>query len=249
MSFQDHFSTQASAYAQFRPHYPKDLFAWLASLLPRRELAWDCATGNGQAAISIADFFERVIATDASAEQIKNASPNDRVEYRVATAEDSGLASNACDLITVGQALHWFDTDAFYAEAGRTLRANGVLAVWSYTFLEIEAAIDAIVNRFYHETVGPYWPPERTLVENGYRDFSFPFPELEVPPFAMSASWTLPDLLGYLRTWSASQRFQREKGHDPVATIEDALRQVWPNPTEPCLVRWPLVFRVGRKPS
>ncbi len=249
MTFRDHFSGQARAYAQFRPQYPKELFAWLAGLLTERKLAWDCATGSGQAAVALADCFAQVIATDASAEQIRNAMPNERVEYRVAAAEASGLASDSCDLITVAQALHWFDPEAFYGEAARVLKTEGVLAIWSYTFLEVDSAVNAIVNHFYEATVGPYWPPERTLVENGYRDLSFPFPEMEVPLFSLAAEWTLADLLGYLRTWSASQRYLREKGNDPVSTIEDDLRRVWSDPDEARTVRWPLVFRVGRKPS
>ncbi len=209
---------------------------------------WDCATGNGQAAVALADFFPYVIATDASEAQIGSATPNDRVEYRIASAEKSGLPDLSCDLITVAQALHWFDVEEFYQEAARVLKPAGVLAIWSYSLLEIEPSIDALVNEFYHVTVGPYWPPERAFVENGYRDLSFPFAEIHPPAFSMTATWSLSDLLGYLRTWSASQRFQREQGHDPVALIEGKLRDIWVDTGETRTVHWPLTLRVGRKP-
>ena len=249
MTFRDHFSGHAQAYAQFRPQYGRELFAWLAELSPMHTLAWDCATGNGQAAVALADFFAYVIATDASETQIGHAVPNDRIEYRVAPAEKSGLAALSCDLITVAQALHWFDVEEFYSEAARVLKPTGVLAIWSYNLLEIEPAIDTVVNEFYYVTVGPYWPPERAFVEDGYRDLPFPFAEIHPPAFSMTAAWSLNNLLGYLRTWSASQRFQREKGHDPVALIEAKLRDFWADPEGTRTVRWPLTLRVGRKPS
>src|SRR4051812_1803752 len=161
MKFKDHFSTQSTSYASFRPRYPEGLFRNLADNSPTRTLAWDCATGTGQAAVSIAPFFDRVIATDASENQIRNAEPHDRVEYQVATAEQSGLASQSVDLITVAQALHWFELDRFYPEAIRVLKPNGLLAVWCYTYLRIASNVDALVQHFYNDIVGPYWPFER----------------------------------------------------------------------------------------
>jgi ubiquinone/menaquinone biosynthesis C-methylase UbiE len=166
MTFKDHFSRQAADYAKFRPGYPQELFNYLGGIAPSRQLAWDCGTGNGQAAIGLASVFDRVIATDASEKQISNAQPYDRVEYRVAPAENSGIQSGTIDLIMVAQALHWFDLDRFYAEARRVLKSDGILAASAYNLLHIEPAIDEIVNRYYYEVVGPFWPPERKLVEN-----------------------------------------------------------------------------------
>src|SRR5213592_4610043 len=151
MTFKDHFSKQAADYAKFRPRYPRELFEYLGSVAPSRALAWDCATGNGQAAVELAKVFDRVIATDASEKQIANAEPQDRVEYRIASAEESGLESDTIDLIMVAQALHWFDLDLFYAEARRVLKPKGLLAALAYNLLQIEAAIDEIMNRFYRE--------------------------------------------------------------------------------------------------
>ena len=161
MTFKDHFSDQASDYARFRPNYPHELFAYLGSLVLARECAWDCGTGSGQAAVALAEFFDRVVATDASEKQILSATKSSRVEYPIAPAENSGLSSHSLDLIAVAQALHWFDLDAFYMEAKRVLKPDGILAVWCYGLLEIGPEIDAIINRFYREIVGPYWPPER----------------------------------------------------------------------------------------
>src|SRR5437867_9645499 len=166
MTFKDHFSRQAADYAKFRPGYPQELFQYVGSVAPSRQLAWDCGTGNGQAAVGLASVFDRVIATDASEKQITNAEPHQRVDYRVAPAENSGIKSETIDLIMVAQALHWFDLDRFYAEARRVLKPNGVLAASAYNLLHIEPAIDEVINRYYYDVVGPFWPPERKLVEN-----------------------------------------------------------------------------------
>lgn len=249
MKFKDHFSGHASDYARYRPHYSPEMFKHLASLAPSRELAWDCATGNGQAAVALAPFFRRIIATDASAPQIANAEPNERVEYRVAPAEASGLESNTIDLISVAQALHWFNHGAFFAEAERVLKPDGILAVSAYNLLTVSPEIDALVNHFYFETTGPFWPPERDIVEAGYRTIEFPFPELEVPPFAMRCDWKLEQLLGYLRTWSATRKFIAENGYDPVDSLGEEMRRYWKDENAVREVRWPVTLRVFQKPA
>ncbi len=246
-AFTDHFASVAADYARFRPVYPAALFAWLADLAPARTMAWDCAAGSGQASRDLADHFDQVIATDASAAQIAAAHPHRRVEYRVAPAEASGLSAGTVDLVTVAQALHWFDLDRFYAEVRRVLKPGGVLAVWSYGVLAVAgAAVDERVQTFYRDIVGPYWPPERQLVESGYRTLPFPFAELEAPAFHMETSWSLPELLGYVRSWSATGRFSVERGYDPVTALADELAPLWGAPLEPRIVTWPLALRVGR---
>jgi SAM-dependent methyltransferase len=247
MGFKDHFSRQSADYAKFRPSYPQELFNYLGTIAPSRRLAWDCGTGNGQAAVGLASVFDRVIATDASDKQIVNAQSHERVEYRVSPAEDSGIQSGAVDLIMVAQALHWFDLDRFYAEARRVLTPDGVLAASAYNLLTIEPAIDDIVNRYYYEVVGPFWPPERKLVEQ-FGDLRFPFHELDPPKFEMTAHWNLNHLFGYLRTWSSTQRFIVARGCDPLQQITDDLRNAWGDPTLTRKVTWPLVVRIGRKP-
>jgi len=244
MSFKDHFSKQAADYARFRPRYPRELFEYLGGVAPSRALAWDCATGNGQAAVELAEVFERVIATDASEKQIANAQPYERVEYRTASAEESGLKSGTLDLTMVAQALHWFDQPRFYEEVRRVLKTNGVLAASAYNLLTIEPAIDKVVNRYYHDVVGPFWLPERKLVEQ-FADFPFPFHEIHAPKFEMTAQWNLDHLLGYLGTWSSSQCFIAAKGNDPLEQIIDELRAAWGNPQRVRSVIWPLTLRVG----
>ena len=247
MTFKDHFSGHAAEYAQFRPRYPDALFRDLASLRPDRERAWDCATGNGQAAVALAEQFDRVVATDASAQQIESAQPHERVVYKVGPAESSGLDDDSIDLVTVAQALHWFDIPAFFAEAARVLKPRGIIAVWAYNLLSVSPEIDVLVSEFYHETTGPFWPPERAIVESGYRDVFFPFDEITPPHFEMEAVWTSHQLLGYLRTWSATQKFIAARGFDPVASLGEQLRMRWDD--EGRVVRWPLSLRIGRMPS
>jgi SAM-dependent methyltransferase len=247
MSFKDHFSAQAADYAKFRPGYPRELFDYLVSIPPSRQLAWDCGTGNGQAAVALALVFDRVIATDASERQITNAEPHERVEYRVAPAEDSGIESETLDLIVVAQALHWFDLDRFYAEARRVLKVSGVLAASAYNLLHVEPTIDEVVNRYYYEVVGPFWPPERKLIEQ-FANLPFPFHKIDPPKFEMTVQWSLEHLLGYLRTWSSTQRFVAAKGSDPLKQIMDELCAAWGDSRQTRMVVWPLTLRIGRKP-
>ncbi len=247
MSFADHFSGVASEYAEFRPRYPDALFDWLAALAAHRDLAWDCATGSGQAAVALASRFERVIATDASAGQIAVAPPHPRVEYRVAPAEASGLPPASVDLLTVAQALHWFDRPAFYAEARRVMRPGGIVAAWTYGHPSIdEPRADAVLQRFYSETVGLYWPEERALVDAGYRTIDFPFAEVAPPPFEMETRWTLVSLVGYVSTWSAVTRFREAGKGDPVPAFAEALATHWGDRGLPRRIAWPLALRVGR---
>lgn len=245
--FKDHFSRVSGAYADFRPSYPAGLFDWLATMAPGRDLAWDCACGSGQASVDLAERFERVVSTDASAAQLAGALKHPRVDYREAPAEASGLADRSVDLIAVAQALHWFDRPRFYAEARRVLKPGGVLAVWSYGVQTLaDARVNAHVQHFYNEVVGPYWPPERVLVEQGYRTLEFPFAELAAPKFEMTAHWSLPRLLGYFRSWSATGRYLTERGEDPVAALAERLAPDWGDPESEHVVTWPLAIRAGR---
>jgi SAM-dependent methyltransferase len=248
MAFKDHFSQLAAQYSAFRPTYPPAIFDYLAQLCPERQSAWDCACGNGQATVALAERFQAVIATDASPQQLAAAPPRPNVEYRVAPAEQSGIAAETVDLVTVAQALHWFDLDLFYGEVQRVLKTTGVLAVWTYGLLHVEGdEVEALLQEFYQDTVGPYWPPERRLVEEGYRGLAFPFAELSSPPFNMQERWDRAHLLGYLRTWSATARYVDDKGLDPVAALEERLGSLWVDPQSARTVSWPLALRVGRK--
>lgn len=246
MDFKDHFSKQALNYSRFRPAYPGKLFEYLASLCPERDSAWDCGTGSGQAAIRLADFFRTVIATDPSEKQLANAIPHPAVTYRVARAENSQIPAASIDLITVAQAVHWFDFDKFYMEAQRVLKPGGVIAVWSYSLLEISPQTDPVIRDLYKNIVGPYWPPERRWIDEGYRTLPFPFEEIKAPSFSMITRWNLPQFIGYLHTWSAVQRFMEKEGYNPLDQIFRKLQPRWGNENRKRKIHWPFHLRVGR---
>ena len=244
MTFKDHFSGHAADYARARPVYPEALYAWLAEQCRAHERAWDCATGNGQAAVALAAHFREVIATDASDAQIANAVQKTNVTYRVAPAEDSGLDAGSCDLITVGQALHWFDQAAFHAEVRRVARPGALLAAWSYHLTRVSESIDRVIDVFDGEIIRDYWPPERRHIDARYEDLPFPFERIPFPQFAMQCEWTLAQFLDYIGTWSAVQRYRKAKGHDPVTWMENELAAFWAR-DERKRVSWPLFGLVG----
>ncbi len=242
--FQDHFSDRAERYARYRPVYPPPFFRWLASLVVRRDTAWDCATGNGQAAVGLAAFFDRVMATDASEEQIRYAQLHDRVRYRVAPAESCGLPDRSVDLVSVAAGIHWFDFDAFYCEVHRVTRPGAVLAAYAYDLFEAGPDIDRIIAHFYTKVVGPYWPKQRAWVEERYRTLPFPFQELAAPELTMQHDWTLERLIGYLGTWSSVRKYREATGTDPVEIVRADLALAWGTAPTRRLV-WPLFMRVG----
>jgi SAM-dependent methyltransferase len=245
--FSDHFGTVAGDYADFRPRYPDELFSWLAAQCPATTLAWDCGAGSGQASVALAAQFTRVHATDASAAQIAQATPHPHVQYAVAPAEHSGLADASADLVTVAQALHWFDLAAFYAEVRRVLKPGGVVAAWTYGVHMTEGdEVNSAVRHFYDQVVGPYWPPERRHVENGYSELLFPFTRIAAPPLTMQVQWPLARLLGYLGSWSATARCRQVTGNDPLPALERELRPLWGDPAQKRTVSWPLSILAGR---
>jgi SAM-dependent methyltransferase len=246
LKFKDHFSKQSSRYTRFRPGYPRELFERLASLVSRRELAWDCGTGSGQAAGDLAHYFDAVIATDPSDSQLAQARPHPRVTYLVGTAEHCPLAAQSVDLVTVAQALHWFELDRFYDEVRRVARPSSVLAAWTYGLFGVSAEVDAVIEHYYREIVGSYWPPERVLVEERYQTIPFPFEEFSLPPLAIQIEWNLSDVIGFLGTWSSTVGYIAGRGADPVAEISSDLESAWGPADQVRSVRWPLYLRAGR---
>jgi SAM-dependent methyltransferase len=245
-TFADHFSTISAEYATFRPHYPEGLFTTLAGAVARHELAWDCATGTGQAATKLARWFDRVVASDASASQVRKAERREGIAYLAAPAEFVPLRSAVADLITVAQALHWIELDRFYAEARRVLVTGGLLAVWTYGRHQVDGgAIDAQVDDFYRNIVGPYWPPERRWVEEGYSGLPFPFEKVPLVSPPMVEEWTLGQMLGYISTWSAVVRYAQENGVNPVAALAERLVPLWA-PDLRRRIEWPLTLLAGR---
>ncbi|HET9590219.1 MAG TPA: class I SAM-dependent methyltransferase [Anaerolineales bacterium] len=249
-NFEDHFSQQSKIYAQYRPQYPEEVYGYLASIAPGRSLAWDCGTGNGQAAIGLAKYFDRIHATDASADQIAVAYPHDRVDYRVEPAEHVSLRDSSVDLVTVAVAIHWFNFDEFYREVKRVLKPEGVLAAWTYNSVQISPEIDPWVDRYYGEILKGYWPERIRYIEERYETIPFPFEEVEPPFFVMEINWNLIQFAGFLNSWSATQRYKAQHGQHPLENIWPALLAAWGNEKEPRLIRWPLYFRIGKnRPS
>jgi SAM-dependent methyltransferase len=245
MGNSSHFAVVAREYASFRPGYPPALFEWLAGKVSSRDAAWDCGCGSGQASVALAGHFAQVHATDVAPEQIAAARPHPRVAYSVAAAEESGLATGSVDLVTVAQALHWFDVEAFYAEARRVARRGALLAVWTYPRPELaDPALDRAFFGFYGDVVGPWWPPERRHVESNYQTLPFPFDELPHPAFALQFSWTLDQLAGYASSWSAVARYRQDTGEDPIPLLRAALAPGWPA-VGTALVRMPIALRAG----
>ncbi len=247
--FKDHFSVQSQEYALFRPRYPKALFEWMAQCAKGHDLAWDCATGNGQAAEGLAGYFREVIATDASARQIACARTCAGVSYRVAAAEASGLPAASVDLVCVAQAAHWFDLPRFHAEVRRVLKPGGLIVLGCYERLRIAPALDAVIDDFYVGELGPWWPPERVHVETGYRDLDFPYAAFSTPAFSLREAWTLDQLLGYFSTWSALQASRTATGADPLAALRERLSRLWGKAEAVRAIEWPMSLRAGYLPA
>jgi SAM-dependent methyltransferase len=255
-AFADHFSAVASDYANARPEYPDALFAWIASVAPATQQAWEAGCGSGQASRGLARHFGRVHATDPSAAQIAQAHAPGNVSFTVEPGERCHLPDASVDAVCVAQALHWFDRDAFFAECARVLRPGGVLVAWGYQDIAVPDELTAANDALQH-AIAPYWPPERRLIDEAYAGFDWPFPALETPPFELRARWTLPRLLGYFASYSASQRYRGATGQDAVAAHAPEFAAAWgkqacstqacSDPDRPCEVQWPLFVHARRK--
>jgi SAM-dependent methyltransferase len=244
-TFKDHFSERAAGYASHRPHYTRELAHWLAGIAPAKHLAWDVACGSGQLSTLLGDEFARVVATDASSAQIAQATPHPHVDYRVEPAEKSSLDDRSADLITVAQAVHWLDLEAFYTEARRVARPGAALALIAYHIAVIDPEVDSVIHRFYSGDLDGYWPPERKHIETEYRDIPFPFERIAPPSRThLSVEWDVEQMLGYIRTWSAVQGLEKARGPAITEQFAGRLRAAWGSRVRE--VRWPLVLVAGR---
>jgi SAM-dependent methyltransferase len=246
MTFADHFSGHAADYARARPDYPAHLFAWAASLTADHDLAWDAGAGNGQASVALARHYARVVATEPSAAQVANAAPDPRIDYRVESAETPSLAAASVDLAFVAQALHWFDHARYFDACTRVLKPGGAFVAIAYGLLGVDPAVDRVIADFEHGVVGAHWPPERRHVDAGYRSIMMPYAPVAAPDFAMTRTWTLDELIAYLGTWSATQRYRAATGIDPLPALAERLAPAWGDATSARLVRWPLTVLAGR---
>ncbi|MEM6916972.1 MAG: class I SAM-dependent methyltransferase [Verrucomicrobiota bacterium] len=245
-SFKDHFSGHSELYAAARPTYPEELFLWIAGLPKERKVAWDVATGNGQAAIALSHHFSRVIATDASENQIESAPDTPGITFRTEKAESPSLGDSTVDLVTVAQGAHWFDLERFFVSVDRVLKPYGILALWCYEKCTINEEVDKLIESYY-QSLDPYWPPERKLVEEGYSAIRFPYEETIAPAFQMSISWTASQMLAYLESWSATQKATAALKLDPLEEIRHELLRRWGNCDQEVI--WPVSMRVGPKPG
>ncbi len=246
MASTDLFSLQASDYAKFRPTYPDELFSFVTKHCPAHQLAWDCATGSGQAAVSLVKYFDRIVATDISEALLKLAQTSDKILYRVASAEQSGLEDQSVDLVTVAQALHWFDLEKFYAEVNRVLKPGGIIAAWGYGKLLTEPAIEQFTDAFQFQLLKDYWAPQINILEQRYESIPFPFERIEAPKFEMRIALTFEQLIGYLVSFSATQRYSKEKGEGELQQLFNQIKQNWGDLTQLKPVRWEVFMKVGR---
>ncbi|MEX1135844.1 MAG: class I SAM-dependent methyltransferase [Balneolales bacterium] len=240
----DHFSTESGNYARYRPTYPPELFEWLIRLVKDRKSCWDCGTGTGQVAASLSGYFKKVHATDISRSQIDHAVKRENITYSIAKAEHTSFPDNYFDLIVVAQAIHWFDFDKFFLEAKRTIKPGGVLTIIGYSVIKINDELDKVILDFYKNIIGPYWDEERKYIDEEYKTIPFPFNEVKTPPFEMRTRWSLDELTGYLRTWSAVKHYIKANGIDPVEDLKGRLSQYWHEPIQD--VKFPLLMRVGK---
>jgi ubiquinone/menaquinone biosynthesis C-methylase UbiE len=239
----DYFSERARQYATFRPTYPDELYRFIVGHLQSSDAAWDCGTGNGQVARALSKQFDQVYATDISQRQIDEAYRAANIFYSVQSAEKTDFPDSFFDLIVAAQALHWFDVPAFYKEVVRTAKPGAWLAVWGYSVCTVNAEIDFHFTKFYNETVGPYWDEARKLIEGHYQSLPFPFEEVQSPAFSITVHWTAAKFAGYVGTWSATQKFIKVRGTDPVPEL---MRKILPLWGEAMPVRFPVFLRLGR---
>jgi SAM-dependent methyltransferase len=223
----DNFSQQATAYAQYRPQYPDELFRYIINFVKENNMVWDCGTGNGQSAKELSKYFNTVFATDISQKQIDNAYKADNIFYSLQSAEQTDLPAESIDLVTVSQALHWFDFEKFYAEVNRVAKPGAIIAAWAYSLLRVDDEINAIIEHYHFNILGDYWDAERRYVDDNYASIPFPFAEIKTPPFAIKINWSLAELQGYLYTWSALQKFIAVNGSSPVDGVIAQIKPLW----------------------
>ncbi|MDT0676867.1 class I SAM-dependent methyltransferase [Autumnicola musiva] len=239
----DNFSTKSEQYAKFRPTYPAELYDFLRKHLNNKLTAWDCGTGNGQVAAELAAFFQEVYATDISEQQLENAVKKSNITYSKQPAEKTIFPDNYFDLVTVAQAIHWFDFDKFYAEVKRVVKPDGLIAVLGYGLFSSDSKTNKVIHHFYREITDPYWDPERKYLDEEYKTIPFPFAEIETPHFRLELNWSLDQLLGYLKTWSAVKHYENANGENPVDLVADDFRKSFGTQGR---VIFPILFRLAK---
>ena len=241
-----YFRRQAATYRSARPVYPPELYAWVGEHAPGRRLVWDCGTGNGQAAVGLAEVFDEVVATNVAAEQIERAMRHERVRYAVASASSAPLGASSVDAVVAATAVHWFDRPAFWAEARRVLRPGGLVAVWAYGGHDAGERVGAVTKRFAAEVVGPFWSDRLDVLQGGYADLGMPFEPVEAPGFVASKRVDLAGYMGFLGSWSAAQRYRDAHGSEPLDRVRVDLEAAWGDPMASRVVTWDVFMKAGR---
>lgn len=239
----DNFSKQSVNYARFRPDYPESLYQIIFDKVKNRNLAWDCATGNGQAATYLAGHFKHVYATDLSESQISNAKAANNVTYFVSPVENTPFDENIFDLVTVAQALHWFDFDKYFNEVKKVAKPGSVFAAWGYGLFRSSKEIDKVVDHFYHDVVCDFWDPERDYIDKQYSNIDFPFSLIECPTMEIKLHWSIDHLKGFLKSWSSVQNFIDKNMYNPVDQVIDQLKPFWG--TDLRAIKQPLFLKLG----
>jgi SAM-dependent methyltransferase len=243
----EYFNVRSNDYKKYRPVYPKGLFDFLADTAPANDLAWDCGCGTGQATAALSDYFDKVIGTDVSKGQIKNAIKKPNIIYKVTSEKNSELKNKSVDLVTCAQSLHWLTLNKFYKEVKRVLKPDGIIAVWTYNLFRINKEIDGLIDKFYFDIIYSYWPEQRKHVETGYKELEFPFTKMSTPQFSMEAEWSLDQLIGYLNTWTGVQNYIEFEAFSPLEFIEKELQTIWnKNKSKKKKIVWPLTLKVGK---
>ncbi|MCU0405054.1 MAG: methyltransferase domain-containing protein [Chitinophagaceae bacterium] len=242
----DLFSGHAGDYAQFRPKYPEAFVKYISRLVKYRGVVWDCACGNGQLSLPLAEHFQLVLASDVSEKQVAAAPGHEGILYTVQPAEQTDFPDEFFDMVVVGQAIHWFNLEAFYKEANRVMGPNAVIAAIGYGLMRISPEVDAVLHHFYKNITGPYWEPERKYIDEAYQNLPFPFEPIDVPAFEMPCQWNFAQMMGYLNTWTVVKRYEQEKGVNPLSLVEKDLEQAWGGEGIRKVV-FPLFVKAGRK--
>lgn len=246
LGYTQHFGEQSANYLQFRPDYPQALYTYLIQLVKERECAWDCGTGNGQAAVKLAEYFNTVIATDINQEQLNAAINKNNIHYLCCAAEKTDIASASVDLITVAQALHWFNLEKFYQEVRRVSKPQGMIAAWCYALGKLNHKMDALITTLYSDILNHYWPKERRYIDEEYQTLFFPFEKKATPQFHIEKAMDFNQLIGYLNTWSAVKEYQKINQANPIDIIYSDLQKTWGNATAQHTMHWPIYLLVGK---
>lgn len=241
----DNFSRDSKSYARYRPQYPWELIEFITSLVAEKKKAWDCGTGNGQMAALLSNFFDEVYGTDISQSQIDNTKKAANIYYSVQPAEKANFPNSSFNLVTVAQAIHWFNFEDFFAEVKRVARQHSIIAIVGYGGVSVSEGIDKLKIDFYKNIIGSYWDKERKHIDNNYSTIPFPFAEIKCPEFSIKLNWSFEEYTGYINTWSAVQKFADDKGYNPVTFLAEKIKPLWGN-EEMREIKFPIFLRVGK---